>query len=158
MDITHIGTGSYNSKDDQKTNACISCLRNLLCGNRVFHAMLRAIVLLSLVFSTVGITITSCACPKMEMKQASCSKCQKDRSHKINASCCGCSKHFSLKTDFQNPPAEFHQVLQPIASFVPVTSILKITCVFLSPIRRDSFHFHSPGSLEKCALLSTFLI
>jgi len=120
--------------------------------------MLRILVLLSLVFSTVGITVVNCACPKVEMKQTACSHCPRDNTPKTKSCCPDCSKRVVLKTDFQKPNPGYQPILQTATSFYQVATNLNLPFYFPSPLRRDDSNTISPPSSEKCALLSTFLI
>ena len=120
--------------------------------------MLRIIVLVSLIFSTVGVTIESCACPKVEVKLTACSQCHKEVAQKTKSCCPTCNKHLVLKTDFQKPPVEFHPTVQPAASYFSLAVDLKTLSRVPFAYQRDDSNTISPGSVEKCALLSTFLI
>src|SRR5579872_5224358 len=122
--------------------------------------MLKVIVLLALIFSTVGVTVTSCACPKMPVKQTACSHCKKERTEKTDASgssCCSYGKHLVLKNDYQKP-LEFQPLLTIAIAFSssPIEQKAHSGFAFLNPVTPITAFPQRP--VEKCALLSTFLI
>ncbi len=124
-----------------------------------FNTMLRIIVLTALIFSTVGVTIVNCTCPKVEVKQTSCSLCDKNSDQKTKSCYPDCCKHLVLKTEFQQPSSEFYPLLSIVICSFSVAPNLNTVSYFPSPLpQRDDSNTISPGSVEKCALLSTFLI
>ena len=123
--------------------------------------MIRVILLLSLVFSIVGVTITNCACPKIDVVQETCSTCKNSQTTKkgspSNSCCSHVSTHLVLKNDFQKP-YESHSLISLSLIFYLVQWDLSLPSLFPSSNQKEHsiVIFHS--SLDTCVLLSTFLI
>lgn len=125
---------------------------------RILFNMFRIIVLLSLIFSTVGVTITSCACPKVEVKHSACSLCQKNETQKAKSCCPDCSRHLVLNTEFQRSSTESQSLASSAVVYFSVVLPSQALQYFSLLPQYFRFHTISIGSVERCAVLATFMI
>ena len=119
--------------------------------------MLRIVVLLSLVFSTVGVSIANCACPEIEAKQEACKNEQDEKPVLSQTSCCCDAEYIALKSDFQKP-AEFHPVISSWFAFFVIQRISIVSLFSPATLPKENSITCSRSSVDKCVLLSTFVI
>ena len=126
-------------------------------GTAYYSTMIRVIVILSLIFSTVGVTIVNCACPEMEMKQGVCKNEQNEKPGLSQTTYCCDAEYLGLKSDFQKP-AEFHPVIASLIGFFLLQTVSSPSLFSYLSLPKENSIAYSRSSVEKCALLSTFLI
>ena len=132
------------------------------CGNfllkcSVYYIMLRIIVLLSFIFSTVGVTIANCACPEIEAKQEACRNEQNEKPGLSQTTCCCDAEYMALKSDFQKP-AEFHPAISFLFGFFMLQKVSLPSLFSPVSLPKENSIACSRSSVDRCALLSTFLI
>ena len=118
-------------------------------------------IVFCLLFSTVGFTAISIACPNMNAQPGvPCSQCKSGTIPKKHAPDCCKTKieHKVIKSEFEKP-LSFKANIVVEQVFAPSFLQLDYSKVLLTPILYRTPHsFAMQSSVEKCALLSTFLI
>ena len=131
--------------------------------SKVTRHIFSASLVACLIFSSVGFTAVSMACPNMMAKPGTaCPKCKHGVIPSKHAKDC-CKKTFEhkvVKTEFEKPEITKSQVSLQIV--IPAFVTRSIFSQQLSTSLTSPLSAHIPissvGSMEKCALLSTFLI
>lgn len=125
--------------------------------------ILSALLVSSLIFSSVGYTAIRYACPNMSEKSgAECTQCRKSIPVKHHTkSCCKPKvEHKVIKTDYTNPSTA--KSLFSFRYFIPLS--IAVQCFFNCPsISSQKFSYQRKSysaisTVEKCILLSTILI
>ena len=118
-------------------------------------------IVFCLLFSTVGFTAISIACPNMNAQPGvPCSQCKSGTIPKKHAPDCCKTKieHKVIKSEFEKP-LSFKANIVVEQVFAPSFLQLDYSKVLLTSILYRTPHsFATQSSVEKCALLSTFLI
>ena len=116
-----------------------------------------------LIFSSVGYTAVSIACPNMMAKQGSaCPKCKHGRiPTKDTKDCCKTKiEHKVINAEFEKPlsPKSFIAPHFAIPALVFYSNSSDVHSAYLISLHRADILLSPLSSVEKCALLSTFLI
>lgn len=118
------------------------------------------ILILSLLFSSVGYSVTSFACPMMRNVKTLCSECDMTPSEAQKDCCKPKTEHRVVKAEFEKPH-EFKTDILLLAKFPASTISLAFANSLNSHAATHALLFlpaSSLHSMEKCALLSTFII
>jgi hypothetical protein len=126
----------------------------------IFQHIARITVIVALFASTIGITTVSLSCPMGKEMTAGCPKCKHTRPER-NDGCCKTTVQFTvLKTEFQKPvhfkTTLSHQLI--IFALLPEVFYSDIHTRLSSTPIPEHMSCLSTTPVEKCALLSTFLI
>ena len=129
-------------------------------SNRIRHIFSFCLVV-CLMFSSVGFTAISIACPNMNAQPGvPCSQCKSGTIPKKHAPDCCKTKieHKVIKSEFEKP-LSFKANIVVEQVFAPSFLQLDYSKVLLTPLLYRTPHsYATQSSVEKCALLSTFLI
>jgi hypothetical protein len=113
-------------------------------------------LIVSLIFSSVGYTVVSFACPQMEDEQTACMDCKQTRQDKPKDCCKPQIERKVVKAEFERP-SQFRAHIDQLHFATVVTADYSYVGIVVLPIIRFEPLAAAP-SVEKCALLSTFLI
>ncbi len=118
------------------------------------------ILILSLLFSSVGYSVTSFACPMMRGTEKPCSECNTTSSEAQKDCCKSKTEHKVIKAEFEKPH-EFKAIILLLATFPAGTFTLALADSLNANADTHTLLLlpaYSLHSMEKCTLLSTFII